>query len=124
MVVDANIAFKCLAAQRGDLRDRLGPPANLKFYSPRFLFVELFKHKERLGRATQLSEEELLGSIAVNLSGTHSPLFSCPLPQIFKMRIAARLGSSVDTIVTYRLQCAGDGEGDQEAGASERTRPV
>ena len=63
VVVDANIAFKCLAAQRGDLRDRLGPSANLKFYSPRFLFVELFKHKERLARATRLNEEELLQAL-------------------------------------------------------------
>lgn len=63
VIVDANIAFKCLAAQRGDLRDRLGPSANLKFYSPRFLFVELFKHKERLARATRLSEDELLQAL-------------------------------------------------------------
>ncbi len=63
VVVDANIAFKCLAAQRGDLRDRLGPSANLRFYCPRYLFVELFKHKERLARATRLCEEELLQAL-------------------------------------------------------------
>lgn len=42
------------------MRDRLSPSVNLQFYSPRFLIVELFKHKERLSRATCLSEEYLL----------------------------------------------------------------
>lgn len=44
VVVDANIAFKALAAGRGDLRDRLGPAAAVTFFAPRFLFVELFRH--------------------------------------------------------------------------------
>lgn len=63
VIVDANIAFKALAANRGDLRDRLGPSASLTFYSPRFLFVELFKHKERLSVAAKLNEDELLEAL-------------------------------------------------------------
>ena len=63
VVVDANIAFKALAANRGDLRDRLGSSANLNFYSPRFLFVELFKHKERLATAARLNPDELLEAL-------------------------------------------------------------
>ena len=63
VVVDANIAFKTLASHRGDLRDRLGPAAELKFFAPRFLFVELFKHKERLAYAARLPEEELLEAL-------------------------------------------------------------
>lgn len=69
VVVDANLAFKTLATQRGDLRERLGTPTRLKFYSPRFLFVELFKHKERLARATRLSEKELLEALHTLASG-------------------------------------------------------
>ena len=69
VVVDANLAFKTLATQRGDLRERLGTPTRLKFYSPRFLFVELFKHKERLARATRLSEKELLEALHTLTSG-------------------------------------------------------
>jgi hypothetical protein len=64
VVVDANIAFKALAAGRGDLRDRLGPGASVEFFSPRFLFVELFKHKERLARAANVTEKELLNAFA------------------------------------------------------------
>ena len=63
VVVDANIAFKTLVAQRGDLRDRLRSSEQLRFFSPRFLFVELFKHKERLVHATRLNEAELLESL-------------------------------------------------------------
>ena len=59
VVVDANIAFKSLCAGRGDLRTILDPDSPLRFYSPRFLFVELFKHKERLARAARFGEEEL-----------------------------------------------------------------
>jgi len=63
VVVDANIAFKALAAGRGDLRDRLGPPATVTFFAPRFLFVELFRHKERLAQAAKVSEEDLLEAL-------------------------------------------------------------
>jgi len=60
VVVDANIAFKALAAGRGDLRDRLGRATPVRFFAPRFLFVELFKHKERLAAAARVSEAETL----------------------------------------------------------------
>lgn len=63
VIVDANIAFRCLHAGRGDLRARIGPGQNPAFYSPRFLFVELFKHKERLARAAKLSDVELLEAL-------------------------------------------------------------
>lgn len=63
VVVDANLAFKALAAGRGDLRDRLAPTGEVSFFSPRFLFVELFKHKERLVHAARVSEEELLEAL-------------------------------------------------------------
>jgi predicted nucleic acid-binding protein len=61
VVVDANIAFKALVSRRGDLRDRLDPSSNAKFFTPGYLIVELFKHKTRLAQATGLTEEEFLG---------------------------------------------------------------
>ena len=63
IVVDANITFKALVSQRGDVRDRLEPSIVLKFHTPGYLFVELFKHKDRLARATGLIEEELLEAL-------------------------------------------------------------
>ena len=68
VVVDPNIAFKALVSQRGDLRDRLDPSANAKFYSPGYLFVELFKHKTRLSHATGLTEEVLLEALQALVS--------------------------------------------------------
>ena len=63
VIVDANIAFKCLHAGRGDLCSRIGPGQHPQFFSPRFLFVELFKHKERLASAAKLTETELLEAL-------------------------------------------------------------
>jgi len=68
VVVDANIAFKALISQRGDLRDRLDPSATAKFYTPGYLFVELFKHKTRLADATRLAENELLDALQALVS--------------------------------------------------------
>jgi len=63
VIVDANIAFKSLQSGRGDLRQRIGPGGHPQFFSPRFLFVELFKHKERLEAAANLSVSELLDAL-------------------------------------------------------------
>src|SRR5260370_14693027 len=41
----------------------LGPGHHPHLFSPRFLFVELFKHKERLAKAANLSELELLEAL-------------------------------------------------------------
>jgi predicted nucleic acid-binding protein len=63
VIADANIVFRCLLAGRGDLRGRIGPGQHPQFFSPRFLFVELFKHKERLALAARLPEAELLEAL-------------------------------------------------------------
>lgn len=65
VVVDANIAFRAIVARRGDLRAVLRPPTDVEFVSPRFVYAELFKHKERLLRATGWGNETL--SRAVHL---------------------------------------------------------
>ena len=61
--MDANIAFRVLVSSRGDLRSRLDPSDDLRFIAPRFLFVELFKHKDRLVRASGKAEDEVLESL-------------------------------------------------------------
>ncbi len=63
VIVDANIAFRALASGRGDLRGRLDSSDDIRFIAPRFLFVELFKHKDRLLRAMRKSEAELLEAL-------------------------------------------------------------
>ena len=61
--VDANLAFKALAAGRGDLRERLGGSAELRFFAPRYLFVELFDHKEALAKAAKVPPEALIEAL-------------------------------------------------------------
>lgn len=63
VIVDANIAFRTLASSRGDLRSRLDTVGDIRFVAPRFIFVELFKHKDRLFRAMGKSEDELLEAL-------------------------------------------------------------
>ena len=63
VIVDANIAFKCLVAGRGGLRERIGPGGYPQLFTPAFLFVELFKHKDRLVQASGLSESDLLSGL-------------------------------------------------------------
>jgi hypothetical protein len=63
VIVDANIAFRALARSRGDLRARLDPAEDLRFIAPRFLFVELFKHKDRIVRASGTPEDVVLESL-------------------------------------------------------------
>ncbi len=63
VVVDANLAFKALTAGRGDLRDRVSPATPMKFFAPRFLFVELFAHKDELASAAKVTREEMLEAL-------------------------------------------------------------
>ena len=63
VVVDANVAFRALASSRGDIRGRLDPVDGVQFITPRFLFVELFKHKDRIVRASKKSEDDVLESL-------------------------------------------------------------
>ena len=66
IVVDANIAFRALSRGRNDLVAMLRPGGRLAdstLHAPRFLFIELFKHKERIVRASRLPEAEVIEAL-------------------------------------------------------------
>ncbi|MBM3858921.1 MAG: nucleotide-binding protein, PIN domain-containing protein [Verrucomicrobia bacterium] len=63
IVVDTNVLFAALVSTRSRLRETLFADVPSRFCCPRFLFVELFKHKDRLLAATELSEDELLDAL-------------------------------------------------------------
>lgn len=63
VIVDTNILFAALVARQSRLREILLTESKVEFCCPRFVFVELFKHKERILAATELSEEELLEAL-------------------------------------------------------------
>ncbi len=63
VVVDTNILFAALVSRRSRIREILLMEAGISFCCPRFIFSELFKHKERILAATDLSEDELLDAL-------------------------------------------------------------
>lgn len=58
VVVDTNIVFKALRLKNSAIRDAL-TEGQYQFYAPKFLFVEVFKHKEKLLRNNTQSEDDL-----------------------------------------------------------------
>ncbi len=71
LVVDTSIFFSLLV-RRDALRRRGFLTETIRaFYSPRFLLVELFKHKERVALASELNEEELLECVHEMLARIH-----------------------------------------------------
>ena len=68
VVVDTNILFSSLLRRETRFRQVLLAQRGRTFYSPRFVVVEMFKHKERISAVTQLPDEELLECLNAYLS--------------------------------------------------------
>jgi len=61
IVVDTNIVISALINPSGKESDIFfNPVHNFKFYSCYFLFVEIFKHKDKIIKCSKISEEEIL----------------------------------------------------------------
>jgi predicted nucleic acid-binding protein len=63
VIVDTNILFSALIGRHSRLREMLLMESSVSFCCPRFVFSELFKHKERILAATDLAEDELLDAL-------------------------------------------------------------
>jgi predicted nucleic acid-binding protein len=59
IVADSNIIFSRLVSRNSPIRRKL-TNSGCRFYAPKFLFVEIFKHKERILERSLASEEEVL----------------------------------------------------------------
>ncbi len=59
LVVDTNIVFASLRIKNSLTRERL-TNRSYTFYAPKFLFIEIFKHKERILKYSLASEDEVL----------------------------------------------------------------
>jgi len=71
VVLDTSIFFGLLVRHENALRRRFLADAFHTFCCPRFFLVELFKHKERIVRASQLSEDDLLECLYELLARVH-----------------------------------------------------
>lgn len=58
VVVDTNVVFSALRLKQSSIRDIL-TDERYQFYAPKFLIVEIFKHKEKLLRNNKQHEDDL-----------------------------------------------------------------
>lgn len=70
VVVDSNIVFSALRSLNRSLREKL-VDNRYNFTLPGFLFVEIFKHKERILMNTSASEEDVLDYLSKVLHQIH-----------------------------------------------------
>ena len=68
IVVDSNRIFSELIATNQRLRQAFAAGPDTEFYCPKYVVVELFKHKERIAAATGLEESGLLALLYTLLS--------------------------------------------------------
>lgn len=59
VVVDSNIVFSALLKSPNRFCDTICLSSD-EFYTPKFMFVEIFKYKERIVRQSKMPEEEVL----------------------------------------------------------------
>ena len=67
LVLDSNIVFSALLSPKNRSRLILFN-SDFELYSCHFLFVELFKHKEKLQKFSRLNDEELLTALQLVLN--------------------------------------------------------
>ena len=72
IVIDTNILFASLLHAQSRFRQAILTDSAHVFYGPRFVVVELFKHKERIADATDLDEDDLLECLNARWAGSPS----------------------------------------------------
>jgi putative PIN family toxin of toxin-antitoxin system len=78
VVVDSNIIFSALLLKNSRLRELLFRK-NHRFYCPNYVFVEIFKYKEKIIKYSQLNEIELyeyLNKILENIKSIKKEVIS------------------------------------------------
>lgn len=58
LIIDTNILFLALRAKGYQIREVLARK-EYRFYAPNFIMVEIFKHKDKLLKHTQTTEDEV-----------------------------------------------------------------
>ncbi len=70
IIVDTNVIFSALRSKDSRTRTKLLKSRH-KFYTPNFLIVEIFKHKERIVQKAKTSEEEIYEFLNKTLQKIH-----------------------------------------------------
>jgi putative PIN family toxin of toxin-antitoxin system len=70
IVADANILFSAFLSRNSKYRDLLFDET-YEFYSPNFVFLEIFKHKEKILKCSKETEEDIYGFMGKVLKRIH-----------------------------------------------------
>lgn len=69
IVIDSNILFSSIITPKGIIADiLLNPFYNFSKYATNYLFVELFKHQDKILKASELSKNDLLELLHIIIS--------------------------------------------------------
>lgn len=63
IVIDTNILFSSFLFKGSKYRDLIFDESH-KFYSPNFVFLEIFRHKEKILKYTKASEDDVYGFLS------------------------------------------------------------
>lgn len=80
VIIDTNIIFSSLLASSSKLRDTL-MKSDIIFYAPNYLFVEIFKYKEKILKYSKIDESEIyiiLDTIISNINFINMNFISDP----------------------------------------------
>jgi predicted nucleic acid-binding protein len=68
VVIDTNIIFSAMQKRSDKFRDFISNNEQFEFIAPNFLFVEIFKHKERLLKNATLDEDLIIEYLSLILT--------------------------------------------------------
>ncbi len=94
IIIDSNVIFSALIKSANRFRDIIMFDETFRFISSNFLIVELFKHKEKLLKYSQLSEMDLLSSYHLLLNNIE--FVSDDLISTINLKKAIELCKSID----------------------------
>jgi predicted nucleic acid-binding protein len=70
IVIDSNVLFSALRPSESRTRNLL-MTSNDQYVCPNFIFLEIFRHKERIVQSSQQNEQEIITYLALLLSKIH-----------------------------------------------------
>jgi hypothetical protein len=99
IVIDTNIVFKALRLPYSHFREMLSQ-TNYHFYAPKFLLVEIFKHKDKILKNNSQSDDDFYEYF----NGSYREAFSLFLSYLFSTIVSRDLQELRCPITTYSQQ--------------------
>src|ERR1700712_196905 len=71
IIIDHNIIYSALRSKDSITRRKLLSASTIQFFTPNYLIVELFKHRQRIVNKSNASEEEILAFVNSVIQKVH-----------------------------------------------------